>query len=101
MEDNEDMIIRKGFKIKYDGKALTNVDSLTYNGYIESVANLMKAHILLMREVFPESKENWFCGSATICDLYHYSDNLILTYGREEESAGLSDVSDIYVEIDF
>jgi len=51
--------------------------------------------------VFPESKENWFCGSATICDLYHYSDNLILTYGREEESAGLSDVSDIYVEIDF
>ena len=85
--------------LRYDGEEL-NVDSDAYIQYVESIENLLVSQILLMRDAFPDSIENWYCGAAMIADLSKPS-IFEFEFGSKDDADRIFDESNIYVEIPF
>ena len=82
------------------GGSNTTVDVATVGGFIESIQRLLISQILVMREAFPESKEAWFCGGASIGDLSD-PNFLEFQFGSVDDSQWMYEDCNVYVEVPF
>lgn len=67
--------------------------------FILAIKNLMLAELKMMREVFSESKDSWYCGSAKITDLAD-AVYLSMSYGELEDMEWLKKSGQIFVTIE-
>lgn len=83
-------------KVKCDDRELELTDA-----YMQSIKDLMKACILMMREAEPEMGEYWYYGVCTISDFMHASGHRFVFGGEEDMPATFKTDSQIWIVVPF
>jgi hypothetical protein len=67
-------------------------------GFIQAIKKMLREEILMMRKVYPDSKECWVIGVAEIDDLSN-SAGIVRMFGGKDDKVWLKKEGRIFVEV--